>query len=167
MTAHLPLQTIGLLDRTHNYSINNSNMCTLMHLFDSYLSQIRTHLILNILSSRASSILGMHASTIRGFCRSCKALFYRKAHCHSCYCMNYPTDSMAGSIEKFFPEIRGIYSLLLRSANDLPNSNFSTLNNHNLKNRPFINPSRGRSIRQGGRLGDTYRRYQHVIKYIN
>jgi hypothetical protein len=29
-----------------------------------------------------------------------------------------------------------------------------------LKNRPSINPSRGRSIRQGGRLGDTYRRYK-------
>jgi hypothetical protein len=26
-------------------------------------------------------------------------------------------------------------------------------------NRPFHNPSRGRSIRQGGRLGDNYRRY--------
>jgi hypothetical protein len=37
----------------------------------------------------------------------------------------------------------------------------------NLKNRPSINPSRGRSIRQGGRLGDTYRRYKHVIKHIN
>ena len=35
------------------------------------------------------------------------------------------------------------------------------------KNRPSINPSRGRSIRQGGRLGDTYRRYKHVIKHIN
>ena len=30
----------------------------------------------------------------------------------------------------------------------------------NLKNRPSMNPSRGRSIRQGGRLGDTYRRYK-------
>jgi hypothetical protein len=30
----------------------------------------------------------------------------------------------------------------------------------NLKNRPSINPSRGRSIRQGGRMGDTYRRYK-------
>ena len=167
MTAHLPLLTIGLLDRTHNYSINISNICTLLHLFDSYLFQIKTHLILNILPNRASFILGIHASTIRGFCRSYRALIYRKAHYHSCYCMNYPTDSMAGGIEKFFPEIRGIYSLPLRSANDHPNSNFSTLNNHNLKNRPFINPSRGRSIRQGGRLGDTYRRYQHVIKYIN
>jgi len=28
------------------------------------------------------------------------------------------------------------------------------------KNRPSINPSRGRSIRQGGRMGDTYRRYK-------
>ena len=37
----------------------------------------------------------------------------------------------------------------------------------NLKNRPSMNPSRGRSIRQGGRLGDTYRRYKHVIKHIN
>jgi hypothetical protein len=27
------------------------------------------------------------------------------------------------------------------------------------KNRPFRNPSRGRSIRQGGRMGDNYRRY--------
>jgi hypothetical protein len=27
-------------------------------------------------------------------------------------------------------------------------------------NRPFHNPSRGRSIRQGGRLGDNYRRYK-------
>jgi len=35
------------------------------------------------------------------------------------------------------------------------------------KNRPSLNPSRGRSIRQGGRLGDTYRRYKHVIKHIN
>ena len=35
------------------------------------------------------------------------------------------------------------------------------------KNRPSMNPSRGRSIRQGGRLGDTYRRYKHVIKHIN
>jgi len=160
MTAHLPLLTIGLLDRTHNYSINISNICTLLHLFDSYLFQIKTHLILNILPNRASFILGIHASTIRGFCRSCRALFYRKSHYHSCHCMYYPTGSKAGSIENFFPEIRGIYSLLLRSANDHPNSNFSTLNNHNLKNRPFINPSRGRSIRQGGRLGDTYRRYK-------
>ena len=167
MTAHLPLLTIGLLDSTHNYSINISNICTLLHLFDSYLSQIKTHLILNILPNRASFILGIHASTIRGFCRSCRALFYRKANCHSCYGMNYPPGSKAVGIERFFPEIRGIYSLLLRSANDLPDSNFSTLNNRNLKNRPFINPSRGRSIRQGGRLGDTYRRYQHVIKYIN
>jgi hypothetical protein len=28
------------------------------------------------------------------------------------------------------------------------------------KNRSFHNPSRGRSIRQGGRLGDNYRRYK-------
>jgi hypothetical protein len=28
------------------------------------------------------------------------------------------------------------------------------------KNRPFHNPSRGRSIRQGGRMGDNYRRYK-------
>jgi len=28
------------------------------------------------------------------------------------------------------------------------------------KNRPFYNPSRGRSIRQGGRTGDNYRRYK-------
>jgi hypothetical protein len=28
------------------------------------------------------------------------------------------------------------------------------------KNRPFYNPSRGRSIRQGGRMGDNYRRYK-------
>ena len=28
------------------------------------------------------------------------------------------------------------------------------------KNRPFNNPSRGRSIRQGGRLGDKHRRYK-------
>ena len=28
------------------------------------------------------------------------------------------------------------------------------------KNRSFHNPSRGRSIRQGGRMGDNYRRYQ-------
>ena len=27
-------------------------------------------------------------------------------------------------------------------------------------NRPFNNPSRGRSVRQGGRAGDNYRRYQ-------
>ena len=28
------------------------------------------------------------------------------------------------------------------------------------KNRPFINPSRGRSVRQGGRTGDKHRRYK-------
>ena len=28
------------------------------------------------------------------------------------------------------------------------------------KNRPFYHPSRGRSIRQGGRMGDNYRRYK-------
>ena len=28
------------------------------------------------------------------------------------------------------------------------------------KNRPFHNPSRGRSVRQGGRMGDNYRRYK-------
>jgi hypothetical protein len=28
------------------------------------------------------------------------------------------------------------------------------------KNRPFHNPSRGRSVRQGGRTGDNYRRYK-------
>ena len=30
----------------------------------------------------------------------------------------------------------------------------------NTKNRPFINPSRGRSVRQGGRTGDKHRRYK-------
>ena len=28
------------------------------------------------------------------------------------------------------------------------------------ENRPFHNPSRGRSVRQGGRMGDNYRRYK-------
>jgi hypothetical protein len=35
-----------------------------------------------------------------------------------------------------------------------------TLTQSNIRNRPFINPSRGRSIRQGGRMGDKHRRYK-------
>jgi hypothetical protein len=41
-----------------------------------------------------------------------------------------------------------------------PRKNLPILIQLTPKNRPFINLSRGRSIRQGGRLGDKHRRYK-------
>ena len=70
-------------------------------------------------------------------------------------------DCIGSIVEVFVKALRQSVSLTSECSKRITNIHFY------LKNRPFINPSRGRSIRQGGRLGDTYRRYQHVIKYIN
>ena len=52
------------------------------------------------------------------------------------------------------------YSLLVNRSKDPPDINSTTLNKYKLRNCSLLPKSRERSIRQGGRMGDNYRRYQ-------
>ena len=52
------------------------------------------------------------------------------------------------------------YSLLVNRSKDPPDINSTTLNKYKLRNCSLLPKSRERSIRQGGRMGDNYRRYK-------
>ena len=160
MIAQIPILAVSLpseiFDRCRFFSLK----CIYMHSRYLNLSRIKSSKVLNILPDHLASNVRMCASVVHSLGSACKASFYEKAHWYNCFGMNWPPGSVSDVTSKVFPVGQGVHSVVLCSTSDPPDSNLSTLNKHNLRNRSLLPKSRERSIRQGGRLGDKYRRYK-------
>jgi hypothetical protein len=102
-----------------------------------------------------------HSSYLSRSCRSCSWLHGSPPTCR----IGLPPDKNVGHpslvnlpVGRDDPPDKEItYNCMNGSPGDPPGS--FVHQSKQQKNRSFHNPSRGRSIRQGGRLGDNYRRY--------
>ena len=97
---------------------------------------------------------------INYICKSCAALFYEKVLLRAHFAVNRPPGSGRFSVYRIPVTQRCFYLLCLCCTNDPPDPHFSPFHKSKLRNRSLLPKSRGRSIRHGGRLGDTYRRYK-------
>ena len=111
-------------------------------------------------SPRYFHILHNAALGIRDICNSCAALFYEKVLLRVHYAVNRPPILGPCILYRVPIILRCLYLLCLCCTNDPPGPHFSPFHKSKLRNRSLLPKSRGRSIRQGGRLGDTYRRYK-------
>ena len=93
-------------------------------------------------------------------CKSCSVLFYEKVLLRAHFAVNEPPGLGPCNLYRVPTILRRFYLLCLCCTNDPPGSHFSPFHKSKLRNRSLLPKSRGRSIRQGGRLGDTYRRYK-------
>ena len=96
----------------------------------------------------------------RDICKSCSALFYEKVLLRAHFAVKKPPGLGPCNLYRVPTILRCFYLLCLCCTNDPPGPHFSPFHKSNLRNRSLLSKSRGRSIRQGGRLGDTYRRYK-------
>jgi hypothetical protein len=157
MMAHIPILTVSLAGKVSDGWLNLSTKCIFMHFKSLNYSKIRISMILYILSDHVAPNMRMCASGVHGLGSACKASFYNWC---SCFGMNWPPGSVPDVTSKVFPDGQGVHSVVLCSTSDPPDSNLSTLNKYKLRNRSLLPKSRERSIRQGGRMGDKYRRYK-------
>ena len=93
-------------------------------------------------------------------CKSCSVLFYEKVLLRAHFSVKKPPGLGPCNLYRVPIILRSFYLLCLCCTNDPPGPHFSPFHKSNLRNRPLLSKSRGRSIRQGGRLGDKHRRYK-------
>ena len=93
-------------------------------------------------------------------CKSCSVLFYEKVLLRAHFSVKKPPGLGPCNLYRVPTILRRFYLLCLCCTNDPPGPHSSPFHKSNLRNRSLLSKSRGRSIRQGGRLGDTYRRYK-------
>ena len=160
MIAQIPILTVSLPSEIFDYCRFLRQKCIYMHFKYLNLSRIRLCKVLIILPEYLASAMRMCASGVHGSGSACKATFNIKAHWYSYFGMNWPPGSLVGHTFKVSTVISGLHSAVLSSTSDPPGSILSTLNKYKLRNRSLLPKSRERSIRQGGRMGDKYRRYK-------
>jgi len=157
MISQLPPQVASSCHRTAYTNAYLSMFSTYMHI--NYLKYFN---ILLLYSSNYHSHWHFHTSpnlrlAIGDLYKSCAAFFYEKARL-----VAHPTDIRLPRLGRFrvhrisFIQ-RCSYLPLLCRINHTPFISSTSLYQSKPKNRPFHNPSRGRSIRQGGRMGDNYK----------
>jgi hypothetical protein len=157
MIAQIPILAVSLPGEIFDCCKFLCSKCIFVHFKNFNIAIIRLHKVLNILPDHLASIMRMCASGAHGLGSACKASFY---HWYSCFGMNWPPGPLPTHTKKVSTAISGLHSAVLSSTSDPPGSILSTLNKYNLRNRSLLPRSRERSIRQGGRMGDKYRRYK-------
>ena len=160
MIAQIPILAVSLPSEIFDRCRFLSPKCIYMHVKYLNLSSIKLCKTLNILSDHLASNMRMCASVVHSLGSACKASFYTKVHRLSCFGMNWPPGPVLGHVLKVPTIVSGLHSAVLFSTSDPPDSILSTLNKYKPRNRSLLPKSRERSIRQGGRLGDKYRRYK-------
>ena len=160
MIAQIPILAVSLPDEIFDRCRFFRIKCIYVHFKNLNLARIRLCKVLNILPNHLASVMRMWASGVHGSGSVCKATINIKAHWYSCFGMNWPPGSLACHAFQVPTVISGVHSTGICSTCDPPDSNLSTLNKYNLRNRSLSSKSRERSIRQGGRMGDKYRRYK-------
>ena len=160
MIAQIPILTVSLPGQIFDRCRLLCLKCIYMHLKYLNLSRIKLVEALNILPDHLALTMRMWASSVHGLGSACKVSSYEKAHWCSCFVMNWPPDSVSGHTFEVSTVNLELHSSVLSSTSDPPDSILSTLNKYKLRNRSLLPKSRERSIRQGGRMGDNYRRYK-------
>jgi hypothetical protein len=160
MIAQIPILAVSssgeIFDRCRFFRTK----CIYMHLEYLNLTRIKSSNVLNILPDHLASTMRMCASVAHSSGSAFKASFYAKVHRLSCFSLNWPPDPVLGHVLNVPTIVSGLHSAVLSSTSDPPDLILSTLNKYKLRNRSLLPKSRERSIRQGGRMGDKYRRYK-------
>ena len=167
-----PHQSFPLLhkvrEKAHNWSALCTN-CYAMHIYD--LDRGYTRVNTPSTKSKAKHVLG--CGTVR--CYATVPSSFSSRSYWSCsrlhgspptYRLGLPPDKNVGCSSLLNlpvgrddpPDKEITYNCMNGSPGDPPGT--VVQQSKKQKNRPFHNPSRGRSVRQGGRAGDNYRRYK-------
>ena len=96
----------------------------------------------------------------RDICKSCSALFYEKVLLRAHFAVKKPPGLGPCNLYRVPIILKCFYLLCLYCTDDPPGTQFSPFQKSKLRNRSLLSKSRERSDRQGGRMGDTYRRYK-------
>jgi hypothetical protein len=160
MIAQIPILAISLPGEIFDHCKFLCSKCIYLHFKNINIPSIKLRKILNILPDHLASAMRMCVSVVHSSGSAFKASFHTKVHRLSCFGLNWPPGPVLGHVLKVSTIVSGLHSAVLFSTSDPPDSILSTLNKHNLRNRSLLPKSRERSIRQGGRLGDKYRRYK-------
>jgi hypothetical protein len=167
MIAQIPILAVSLPSEIFDLCRFSRTKCIYMHFKYLNLTRIKSSKVLNVLLDHLSSTMRMCASGVHGLVSVCKATINIKAHWYSCFGMILPPDLVPTHTFKVSTVISGLHSAVLSSTSDPPDSNLSTLNKYNLRNRPFltrlVGDPFGKEAAWETNIGDT----KHVIKHIN
>jgi hypothetical protein len=154
-------------DKAHAWSAVRTN-CYAMHIYAMYRSYtgVNTPSTASKAKHASAGCTAKYYATVPGSCSDRSYWSYSRLHGSlPTYRLGLPPDKNVGHpslvnlpVGRDDPPDKEItYNCMNGSPGDPPGT--VVHQSKQQKNRPFRNPSRGRSIRQGGRMGDNYRRY--------